>query len=104
MNKKLILPPEAEFTENVVPFTALPGGKNTDENWLGKFTEGTVFVSRRKPDRTGVQVILDEWIVINQGKTTLLKTTLNQDAYVRVKPDEFSKYHELIDVLEEGKE
>jgi hypothetical protein len=50
-----------------------------------------------------VQLILDEWTLINKtnGRTYLLKTNLNQDAWIRVLPEEFSKFNELIEVLKE---
>lgn len=101
MSQKLILPEE---TDNVLKFQPLPGGKDPTDNWLARIEEGVTFVSRRKFNQhQGVQLILDEWTLINKtnGRTYLLKTNLNQDAWIRVLPEEFSKFNELIEVLKE---
>lgn len=108
MQSKLILPSTAESadtedTNKVVPFlSAVPGGKDPTRNWLKEdIAEGETFVSRRRPMQGQRQLILDEWTLVNnRTKTFLLLTNLNQEAYVRVVSEEFSRDMELVEVLE----
>lgn len=110
MNAKLILPEgvEAPEVDNVIQFQgkALPGGKDPTYNWLKDLKEGTIFVCKRRQNPPGtVQQFLDEFCLVNNRmKTYLLVTNLNQDAFFRVLPEEFSRLNELVEVLEEGKE
>lgn len=111
MNTKLILPTDSEAEEtieqkaNVIPLQLLTGGKEPTDNWLTKIKEGSLFVCKRKTQRGEVQLFLDEWCLVNnRTKTYLLSTNLNQEAFVRVNPLEFSRYNDLVEVIEEGKE
>lgn len=116
MSSKLILPKTIEAKEedsNVMPFlSTVPGGKDPTYNWLkNDIIEGQTFVSRRRTstqmDQYGKlvkgypQLILDEWTLVNnRNKTFLLLTNLNQEAYVRVISEEFSRDMECVEVLE----
>lgn len=109
MQKKLILPTNTEDTKpeeagNVMPFLApLPGGKDPTYNWLkNDIAEGQTFVTRRRPQQGQRQLLLDEFTLVNnRNKTFLLLTNLNQEAYVRVISEEFSRDMELVEVLGE---
>jgi len=114
MNKENPLLKE-EKADNVIEmnpkpkFDVLPGGKDPTVNWLAELPQGTVFLCRKRNVPAGqVQLFMDEWTLDNNTfKHFKLHDDLNPqiaERFVWVNPREFSMLHELVEVLEEGKQ
>jgi hypothetical protein len=81
---------------NVIPLAT--ANKFTPDNWLAKLPVGTQFTTR---PRNSKHLYLDLfYVTMKNRKTTALWAPLEDDDYVIVETQDFSKQMELVEVLD----
>jgi hypothetical protein len=101
---KLIVPDHLRKDEeetNVVPFQALPGGKDPTDNWLQRVPQGAVFLCQPRTPKGQLNIFqLEYHLAFKLDMSSKLFENINdEERFFWVDNINFSKAFELVTIL-----